>query len=118
MRTSARGRDVDFDSVLLPWCDNAPLLQVADLEVHGDGVAATHALRIRLSIDGRDVHDGWFHARGVLARRWCIGVYEFTGRWLHWREAADGSILRAVSHAGATLLGPGGAIALTVEDQS
>jgi len=118
LRTTARGRDVDFDSVLLPWRNRAPELRVRDLAVHGASGIATSALRIHLKLDGNEVRDGWFHARGAAARCWRIGRYEFTGRWLHWREAADGSMLRAVSHAGATLRGPGGALALIMEHRS
>ena len=116
LRTTARGCDADFDTVLLPWAGNEPRLAVSDLpaigEVAGEGDLTTRALRIGLTLNGEPVHDVWFHARGVVARCWRIGPYQFFGRWLHWREVADGSMLRAVSHAGATLHGPGGMIRL------
>jgi hypothetical protein len=116
LRTTAHGCDEDFDTVLLPWTGSEPQLAVSDLpaigEVKGEGERVTRALRIDLTLDGEPVHDVWFHARGVVARRWRIGPYQFFGRWLHWREAADGSMLRAVSHARATLHGPAGAISL------
>ena len=116
LRTTARGCDADFDTVLLPWVGSEPPLAVSELpavgEVAGEGDLTTRALRIGLTLDGEPVHDVWFHARGVVARCWRIGPYQFFGRWLHWREAADGSMLRAVSHAGATLHGPGGVVRL------
>ena len=78
----------------------------------GDGDSA---LRIVLAVDGHAWQDGWFHARGAAAGRWSIGELSFQGRWLHWRCAADGRILRAVSHAGATLRGPAGSVRLLIE---
>ena len=120
LRTTARGCDGDFDTVLLPWQGSEPQLDVSNLPVFGEvrGEVVAHALRIRLTLDGEPVHDGWFHARGALARCWLIGPYKFSGRWLHWREASDGSIARAVSHAGATLHGPAGTIELIVGSHS
>ena len=121
--TLARGCDSDFDTVLLPWQGREPQLLVSYVPVLGEddifeAEVVMHALRIRLTVDGLLVHDGWFHARGALARCWHIGPYRFFGRWLHWREAADGSLLRAVSHAGATLYGPAGVIHLVIGDHS
>ena len=116
LRTTARGCDADFDTVLLPWAGSEPPLAVSDLpavgEVAGEGDLTTRALRIGLTLDGEPVHDVWFHARGEVARCWRIGPYQFFGRWLHWREAADGNMLQAVSHAGATLHGPSGVVRL------
>jgi Heparinase II/III-like protein len=113
LRTQARGHDVDFDSVLLPWRDGAaPTLQVEHLAVQGEGEVQAHALRIQITRPGEARRDGWFHARGAVARRWRIGPYEFSGRWLHWREDAGGRVQRAVSHAGATLFGPQGPVRL------
>ncbi len=114
----ARGCDVDFDTLLLPWQGSEPRLDVSDMPVSGEGALVARALRIRLTLDDAPVRDGWFHARGAVARRWHIGPHEFFGRWLHWREASDGRILRAVSHAGATLQGPGGAVPLIAQDPS
>ncbi|MEO5658393.1 MAG: alginate lyase family protein [Polaromonas sp.] len=114
LRTTARGCDADFDTVLMPWQGSEPRLVVSDVPVLGEGESelGKSALRIHLTLDGAPVHDGWFHSREALARRWHIGPYRFFGRWLHWREAADGAFLRAVSHAGATLQGPDGPISM------
>jgi uncharacterized heparinase superfamily protein len=101
LRTTACGRDVDFDTVLLPWQGTAPGLRVSDLDAFADNGAARHALRIDF---GGDSHDGWFHCRGIDAAHWCIGEWRFSGRWLHWRCASDGRLLRVISHAGAELL--------------
>jgi hypothetical protein len=54
-------------------------------------------------VDGAVVVDTWFHARGATTQPWRIGGFEFRGRWVHWREAADGRVQHAVSHAGALL---------------
>ncbi len=103
LRAHARGRDADFDAVLVPWGCEAPDLQVEDRVVRsGDGLAG-HALQIRLAQNGQTLHDGWFHDRGVHSETWLIGTHVFKGRWIHWRETADGRIVRALSHAGATL---------------
>ena len=100
LRTQVRSRDADFDSALLPWRDAAPHLRVGTLpavNVRGECLEA-------LLIETGETIDGWFHARGGDEHRpWRIGKRVFTGRWLHWREDADGRLLRAVSHAGASL---------------
>jgi Heparinase II/III-like protein/Heparinase II/III N-terminus len=116
LRTTARSCDADFDTVLLPYAGSAPQLAVSDFavtgEVQGEGELVTRALRIGLTLDSEPVQDVWFHAHGVQACCWRIGPYRFLGRWLHWREAPDGSILWAVSHAGATLHGAAGPVRL------
>jgi hypothetical protein len=102
--TTAHARSTSFATVLLPWRDAAPELAVADLPVTGaDGAAAT-ALRIATG----GFQDGWFHAHGAAQPHWQFGDWQFSGRWLHWRCGADGRLLRAVSHAGATLRTPHG----------
>ena len=67
---------------------------------------------MRLAFDDGEVADGWFHARGAVDACWRIGELVLRGRWLHWRTGADGRVLRALSHAGATLHGPAGALPL------
>jgi len=116
LQTRAHGRDVDFDSVLVPCGDDAPPLQVTLCEAQGDDGDVAQALRIRLTLDGALLDDGWFHARGSGLSHWRIGDLEFSGRWLHWRADAQGRVLRAVSHAGATLRAGGDEVALTVGD--
>ena len=120
LRTAARGSDADFDTMLLPWQAGEPALLVRDMPVFGatEGETIAHALCISLPLHGALVHDGWFHARGAPVRCWRIGPYQFFGRWLYWREAPDGRIARAVSHAGATLRGPAGTIELMVGSHS
>jgi hypothetical protein len=90
--------------VLLPFQDTTPDLRVADLPVTGASGAAATALRIDLG----ERQDGWFHAQGGTEGHWQIGDWQFSGRWLHWRCGPDGRLLRAVSHAGATLRTPTG----------
>ncbi|WP_298824697.1 alginate lyase family protein [uncultured Piscinibacter sp.] len=118
LRTTAQGRDIDFDSVLLPWRGEPARLSVNEQAVRGGHGEAATALDIRMAVDGVVWHDGWFHARGVPARHWHLGEWIFQGRWLHWRRTAGGALVRAVSHAGAMLRGPGGAVRLHVEGQA
>lgn len=101
--TRTRAADAAFDTVLLPWHGTAATARVQALPVAGDGDTAATALDIRLQADGQRWHDGWFHARGAAVRDWRLGNLVFRGRWLHWRHGADGRVVRAVSHAGATL---------------
>ena len=102
-----RSRDVASEGeVLVPWQTVEPAVSVEDLAVEADGLpagAAPRALRITLDADGEPVIDHWFHARGLAARRWHIGGFEFSGRWVLWREDSRGRVLRVVSHAGALL---------------
>lgn len=112
VRTSARGACVDFDTVLFPWRDAPVSLRVTDCPVHGDDAPGPCAQRIQWSRGFGEVHDGWFHARGQLSSHWRIGTLRFQGRWLHWREDAEGRVLHAVSHAGATLDTPDGPVQL------
>lgn len=114
--THAQGRAAEFDTVLLPFEGDTPTLQIGELAVQGDDGRVASALRIVLAVDGDAWHDGWFHGRGAQARRWAIGELDFHGRWLHWRTSADGRIVRAISHAGATLRGPTGSIRLHIEE--
>ncbi|WP_088278334.1 alginate lyase family protein [Ideonella sp. A 288] len=121
--TRAHGRDVEFDTVLLPCRDAAPMLQMDELAVTGAAGHTGRALLLRLALDdGGVVEDGWFHAHGADAGSdagtWQIGPLEFTGRWLHWRETPTGQVLRAVSHPGARLRSAAGEIDLTVAGAS
>jgi hypothetical protein len=102
LQFTQQARDADFDSVLLPWRDIEPAATLETVAARGDGVPST-ALRIALQAQGERVVDHWFHSRGPAAARWRIDGFEFSGRWAYWRESADGRLLRAVSHAGATL---------------
>jgi Heparinase II/III N-terminus/Heparinase II/III-like protein len=104
LRTRTRARHADFDTVLLPSSGQTPHLRVADLPVQGSHGAAAQALRI----EAAGLVDGWLHARGEQAQ-WRIGDWQFSGRWLHWRTTPDGALLRAISHAGASLQTPAGA---------
>jgi uncharacterized heparinase superfamily protein len=105
LRTQARARDADFDTVLLPHRDGTLHLRVADMPVRGDGGLIAQALRIETA----DFLDGWFHAPGASSERhWRIGDWHFSGQWLHWRQASDGTLARAISHRGALLRTPDG----------
>jgi Heparinase II/III-like protein len=106
LRTQTRSRNADFDSVLLPWRGDMPHLRVTTMPAVNARGERAEALRIEVG----DTIDGWFHARGGDAHSpWQIGDRVFSGRWLHWREDAQGRLLRAVSHAGASLHTAGGA---------
>ena len=70
----------------------------------GTNEAAPKALRITLQLDGEQFTDCWFHVRNHEIQNWRIGEFEFTGRCIYWREAADGRVLYATSHADAFLL--------------
>jgi hypothetical protein len=99
--------NADFDSVLVPWATHEPKVTLEDVNV--DGADKTTGLsqcaqRISLEVDGAAVIDTWFHTRGKSATCWRIDGFEFTGRWVYWRCAADGRVLHAVSHTGATLI--------------
>ena len=106
LRSTVVARDADFDTMLMPWQSQEPAVTLEDIAVNADDLAAGSppcAQRVTLMVDGALVADTWFHARGVTSQRWRIGGFEFIGRWVHWREAADGRVLHAVSHAGASL---------------
>jgi uncharacterized heparinase superfamily protein len=109
LRTHTQVRDADFDTVLLPHREGSPHLRVADLPVRGDNGLHAHALHIETA----GFIDGWFHARGAVSERpWRIGDWQFSGQWLHWRQASDGTLIRAISHRGASLHTPGGEVTL------
>lgn len=107
LRTHARARDADFDTVLWPTRAPAPRLHVGAFDVAG--TQGVHGSALRIETD--DGVDGWFHSRDPAAS-WRIGDWCFSGRWLHWRCASDGRLLRAVSHPGAQLQADGSAVAL------
>lgn len=113
--TRTRERNAEFDSVLLPWRGRPAQATVGALAARADDGREALALDIRLRADDLDWHDGWFHARSATGRTWQIGELAFTGRWLHWRLGADGRVLRAVSHAGATLRIGSRSVVLTTE---
>ena len=119
LRSTFSARDADFDTLLLPWQDREPAVELSDCAVESEASGQpARALRIDLVVDGERVTDTWFHARGAGERHWRISDFAFNGRWLYWREAADGRVLRAVSHAGAMLQGSDGAIGLITADRS
>jgi uncharacterized heparinase superfamily protein len=98
--------NADFDTVLVPWSQTEPAFSVEHLAVEAGGAAdgpLPRALRITLQAGGQSVVDTWFHARGRNAALWRIAGLEFSGRWAYWRHSADGRLLHAVSHAGASL---------------
>jgi Heparinase II/III N-terminus/Heparinase II/III-like protein len=106
LQSKVHAPDADFDTVLVPWSQAEPAFGVEDLVVEACGAAdgpPLRALRITLQAGGQSVVDTWFHARGREAASWFIGGLEFSGRWVHWRHSADGRLLHAISHAGASL---------------
>lgn len=109
LQSSMHSNDADFDTVLAPWQGSEPDVALTVVPVEGEHGITTRgptALRIVLDVDGKSVVDHWFHARGRSASCWRIGSFEFSGRWAHWRETADGRLLRALSHDGASLRTP------------
>jgi len=106
LRSSSVARNAEFDTVLIPWQGDEPALDLKDIAVDSVGAhtgLAQHAQQLTLLVDGAAVVDTWFHARDANAGTWRIGGFEFSGRWVHWRVAADGQVKHAVSHAGASL---------------
>ena len=117
LRSTLVASDAEFDTVLLPWKEHEPRATLADVGVGTDGRLpgrAPLAQQIPLEVDGTQLVDIWFHARGAEARRWHIAGFELLGRWAFWRCAADGRVLHAVSHVGAVLIDRRGASAVPV----
>lgn len=108
LRCSARGTDVDFDTVLLPWQGQPAAARVRDVPVAGDGDAKAVALRIELDLPDGARTDLWFHVRSTVAAAWQLGDLRFEGRWLHLRDWDGQGASAARSHAGARLHGPDG----------
>lgn len=104
LRSTQHARQADFDTVLMPWQDYEPALEVTKYCLKSNSYYdAAYALRIDLDSNGARVADHWFHSRGAGDYRGTLGDFAFSGRWLYWRVAADGRVLHALSHAGATL---------------
>ncbi len=116
LRCSARGADVDFDAVLVPWHTKPARIAVADLPVLGEDGEQGTALRIEVEQGGQTQVDTWFHARGAGSQNWALCGLSFVGRWLHVRHGVDGRVLRAVSHAGAQLSHDGQAVPLQLAE--
>ncbi len=104
----ARGRDVDFDTVLLPGNGTPPAAQAMD------AADTSGVLHIEHAAQGETLFDTWLHARaeGRVQRR--FDGFEFEGRWLLLRRDAQGRVLHALSHAGATLHRAGRRLPTTV----
>ena len=108
LQSSVRACNADFDTLLWPWQLEPPEVQLELIAAQADGAALDappQALRITLQEDGERVVDHWFHARGCNAARWRVGQFEFSARWVFWREDAHGRLLHATSHEGAVLSG-------------
>ncbi|MDH3459715.1 MAG: heparinase II/III family protein [Burkholderiaceae bacterium] len=106
LRSSITARNANFDTLLLPWRGCEPAIELEDCAVQAAGsgaVTGARALRLRMTVAGERVTDTWFHARDASVSQWRIGRFEFRGRWLHWRESAEGRVLHAISHANALL---------------
>ncbi len=97
-----RAADADFDTVLVPWQAAEPAVSVT-LLCADDEQVPLRALRIEHSIGGRPVVDHWFHCRGRAVRRHRLGAFAFSARWAFWRHDAEGRLLMACSHPGATV---------------
>lgn len=114
--TRARGRDADFDTVLLPWHGAAPALRLrasaaggpaalhlgADPDTAPAGAAAPEA----------GLTTTWLHARSAGHARWVVDDLVAEGRWLLLQRDAAGRVRRALGAAGSTLHEDGRAIAV------
>ena len=111
LQSAVRARNAAFDTVLLPWREREPQIDVTKYHLKTNTYKESpQVVCVRLEIDGEPVTDHWLHTRGGGVYRGALGGASFTGRWLYWREAADGRVLRAAAHAGATLHGAGVAL--------
>jgi hypothetical protein len=106
LRTTLRARDARFDTVLMPWQAREPFLNVENycLKSNRYNSIAT-VLRMDLAHDGERVSDHWLHTRGAGEFHGAVADFTFSGRWLYWRTAADGRVLRVATHGGATVTG-------------
>lgn len=102
LKSAICARDAAFDTVLLPWRNREPVLEVTRLTLEGGATA----LRIVAEIDGTAFIDTWF--MGEAENLW-IGACTFSGRWLYMREGGDTGSGMIVTHAGAMVSDAGSA---------
>ncbi len=125
LRSTLRAADARFDSVLLPWRDQAPRIDARAVAVDGS-VDTAPALLVERP-DGAHTQpdkqpqpqphtDLWWH--GPRAQTWRWRNFEFHGRWLHLRLAADGSLQAAHAPADAALRCDGRHVLLTTPHQA
>lgn len=105
LRSTIKSSNANFDTLLLPWRDIEPTVHLEDVavEARGANITAPSALRINLQSSDKRTTDFWFHSHDKEVLNWRIDRFEFTGRWVFWREADYGRVLHAVSHSGASL---------------
>lgn len=121
LRSTIRARNADFASVLWPWQSHEPSVAVEKYSIKSNIYdVSANVLRVMFEDAGERVADHWLHMRDAGTFHGHIGGLTFQGRWLYWREAADGRVLRAASHAGAVVQGGGrdGGVALMQADPS
>jgi hypothetical protein len=114
--TQARGRDIDFDTVLLPFAGEAPVASLRKLATHTPDLPPP--LRIEHGSGRTRRIETWLQARGIDTRTWHVEGFAFTGRWLLMRHDGDGRLLQAVTHAGGRLSLDGHEIATTVATEA
>jgi len=99
--SSARGADVNFDTVLRPGHEADPRARIVDMPVPGG--PPDPLLRIEHTCHGRQLVDTWLHARGQGESIWHFDDLVFSGLWLLLRRDDQGRLLQAVAAAGAEL---------------
>ena len=113
LRCVQQATHAHFDSLLVPWRDAAPDLQLKTMPVYGAALPL-QALQVEHQAGGVRRIDTWFHARGRREQAWRWGEWSFQGRWLHLQQQADGSLRAATAHRGATLQRAGRRVPLAV----
>lgn len=85
LRIRLRGRDVRFVTVLMPWRERAPGLQLTS-----EPIDASHAaLRVQIDDGACRRVQWWFHAGDDQAREWRFDRFVFHGRWLFIDDAGE-----------------------------
>jgi hypothetical protein len=111
LRSVQRAINTRFDSVLLPWRDQAPRLKARPVTIEAPAGSAA-ALLIESGTGAQAQRHLWWHDR--QPRHWRWAGFDFQGRWLHLQWDAEGSLQAAHASAGAALQRDGRSLALTI----
>jgi len=102
-----RGRHVLFTTLLLPYRDKPPLVDIIPLQPQSEASTAFHCL---LRTGQQVLHDYYFIAHGREAGHWHFDAVDCYGRFCHLRLDAEGRPLHAFAL-------PGGQIRFNAELQ-